>query len=68
MEKITWVENTHPNYNKFDNSQRMFPREISRDTRKFHDGIPGFEMTPLKSLRKMANFLGVGGIWVKDES
>ncbi len=68
MEKITWVENTHPNYNKFDNSQRMFPREISRGTRKFHDGIPGFEMTPLKSLRKMANFLGVGGIWVKDES
>lgn len=68
MEKIEWVENTHPNYKKIEYSQRMFPREISRDTRKFHDGIPGFEMTPLKSLRKMANFMGLGGIWVKDES
>ena len=68
MEKIRWIGNNHPNYNKIENSQAYFPREISYSTRKFHDGIPGFEISPLKSLRKMAKYIGVKGLWVKDES
>jgi len=68
MEKIRWIGNNHPNYNKIENSQAYFPLEISYSTRKFHDGIPGFEISPLKSLRKMAKYIGVKGLWVKDES
>ena len=68
MAKIEWTWNNHQNYNKFENSEKYFPKEISKSTRKFHDGIPGFEMSPLKSLRKMAKYIGVDGIWVKDES
>lgn len=68
MDKLKWVENTNPNYNKSESCRELFPKEISRLTRKFHDGIPGFEMSPLKSLRKMAQYLGIQGIWVKDES
>ena len=68
MEKISWIENIHPDNNKSVYSQALFPREISNLTRKFHDGIPGFEMSPLKSLRRMAKYIGVEGLWVKDES
>ncbi|MFO7895898.1 MAG: diaminopropionate ammonia-lyase [Candidatus Cloacimonadales bacterium] len=68
MSKLNWIANNHPNYNRLEHSQALFPREISNLTRKFHDGIPGFEMSALKSLRQMAKYLGVEGIWVKDES
>jgi diaminopropionate ammonia-lyase len=68
MNEIKWVENTNPNYNKTYFSNRLFPRDISSKTRSFHDSIPAFEITPLKCLRKMASYIGVGGIWVKDES
>lgn len=68
MDRINWLANTHKNYNHIDYSKKLFPPEVSMLTREFHEGIPGFEMTPLKSLRKMAKFIGVKGIWVKDES
>ncbi len=68
MQEIKWIENTHPNHNKVFYSEKLFPKEISNQTRKFHDSIPAFEMSPLKCLRRMANYIGVEGIWVKDES
>ncbi len=68
MDRIKWVVNTHQNYKQNECSNRLFPPEVSILARDFHDGIPGFEMTPLKSLRKMAKYIGVKGIWVKDES
>ena len=68
MQRINWENNTHSNYNQIDYSKKLFPPEVSRLARDFHDGIPGFEMTPLKSLRKLAKYIGVKGIWVKDES
>jgi len=49
-------------------SYNMFPVEISRIARKFHNAIPGCKMTPLRSLYNLANMLGVESIWVKDES
>jgi len=68
MQRINWENNTHSNYNQIDYSKKLFPPEVSRLARDFHDGIPAFEMTPLKSLRKLAKYIGVKGIWVKDES
>ncbi|MEA1972952.1 MAG: diaminopropionate ammonia-lyase [Candidatus Cloacimonadota bacterium] len=65
---IQWIENNHENRGKYENSKRLFPLGISRKTRIFHDSIPDFEVTPLKSLRGMANYANLGGIWVKDES
>lgn len=68
MEKIKWIANNHPNYKLSENSRKYFPREVACSTREIHDDIPGFEISPLKSLRKMAKYLGISGLWVKDES
>ncbi|MBN2471444.1 MAG: diaminopropionate ammonia-lyase, partial [Anaerolineae bacterium] len=46
----------------------ILPPGISRRTRAFHRQIPGYRMSPLKGLPNLAAMLGVGGIWVKDES
>lgn len=64
---IRWVLNkkTEKDITK---SKEMFPVEISRIARKFHRQIPGFKMTPLRSLSNLAQMLGAGGLWVKDES
>jgi len=49
-------------------SREMFPVAVSRISRKFHNQIPGYRMSPLRSLTYLAEMLGVGGIWVKDEA
>lgn len=46
----------------------VIPPGISRLTRSFHRQIPGYRISPLKSLPGLASRLGLGGIWVKDES
>ncbi len=46
----------------------ILPQGISRLTRSFHRQIPGYKISPLKSLPRLADMLGIGGIWVKDES
>ncbi len=46
---------------------RMFPVSRARDARKFHLQIPGFNMTPLEALPNLANLLGIGGIYIKNE-
>jgi diaminopropionate ammonia-lyase len=51
-----------------DRIDEILPRDISRLTRSFHRQIPGYMGSPLKSLSSLASMLGLGGIWVKDES
>lgn len=66
---ITWVAN--PFTGQVAESQfvtRCFPPELSRRVRKFHQQIPAYRMSPLKGLPNLAAKLGLGGIWVKDES
>lgn len=46
----------------------MFPIQRARDARKFHRQIPGFQATPLVSLPNLANLLGIGGIYIKNEA
>jgi diaminopropionate ammonia-lyase len=35
---------------------------------RFHASLPGYRPTPLQALNQLAQRLGVGGIWLKDES
>ena len=46
----------------------MFSIEHARDARKFHRQIPGYDVTPLLALPNLAQLLGVGGIYVKNEA
>ena len=45
-----------------------FSTEIAAKVRKFHRTIPDYQPTPLARLENLAAYLGIGGIWVKDES
>ena len=66
---IDWLVNPDA---RSDNSAasvaEILPRELPRAVRRFHRQIPGFRMSPLKGLPNLAAKLGLGGIWVKDES
>lgn len=64
---IRWVLNKK-DQKDVTSSKEMFPVEVARVARKFHRQIPGFQMTPLRSLPNLSQMLGVGGLWVKDES
>ncbi len=66
---IEWIANPRARSRQTNAIAREFlPPEISRQIRKFHQQIPGYRMSPLKSLSSLAARLGLGGIWVKDES
>lgn len=49
-------------------AKEMFPIERAHDARKFHRQIPDYAMTPLVALPNLAQLLGVGGIYVKNEA
>jgi diaminopropionate ammonia-lyase len=66
---ITWVDNPRARTIEYSEAvDEFFPPGISRETRAFHSHIPGYAVSPLKSLPRLAAMLGLGGIWVKDES
>ena len=46
----------------------LFTTDVAQQTRKFHQQIEGYAPTPLTSLPKLAELLGVKAILVKDES
>nr|WP_230974632.1 hypothetical protein [Treponema vincentii] len=66
MEKILWSENKLP---KTDNKQLavMALDEINK-AHTFHKSFPQYAPTPLVPLKNMANLLGVGSVFIKDES
>ena len=69
VKPIEWVE--HPRARSVVASEAVeeyFPRGIFEQTRSFHRQIPGYQISPLRNLSKLAAMIGVGGIWVKDES
>lgn len=66
---ITWLPNQHALENaKSKLASDLFPQGLPQQIRRLHSEIPGYKMSPLKSLPQLARRLGVGGIWVKDES
>ena len=46
----------------------LFTEEKAKEVRAFHRSLKEYEETPLVSLSSMAKRLGVGGIYVKNES
>lgn len=66
---IEWVENPRAGVPGAGSSlARILPHDLPRKVRNFHRQIPGYRMSPLKGLSNLAAKLGLGGIWVKDES
>ncbi len=49
-------------------SLELTGREQAEGTSRFHSQLPGYAMTPLVSRDALARKLGVGRLWVKDES
>ena len=49
-------------------AMELFPPGLGQHIRRLHSDIPGYRMSPLKGLPHLASRLGLGGIWVKDES
>jgi diaminopropionate ammonia-lyase len=64
---IKWKKNPEINLNKILH-KKLISIEESRKAVEFHKKLPGYRISPLKGLDKLAAFLGLGGIWVKDES
>lgn len=66
---ITWLKNRHAGTRAgVEAVDHLLPDGITEEARAFHTQMPRFEMTPLKRLTNLASRLGLGGIWVKDES
>ena len=66
MEPMKWVMNRMP---KSDDRALpvMAPDEVEK-ARRFHRSFPQYSVTPLAELKHMAALLGLGGLYVKDES
>lgn len=66
MEKIKWVKNEMP---KTDDKHFSLMDETSiRNATAFHKSFPQYSETPLANLSHMAEYLGLKGFYVKDES
>ncbi|MGB9898856.1 diaminopropionate ammonia-lyase, partial [Thermanaerothrix sp.] len=48
--------------------ESLLPPDVPWRARRFHRQLPGYRMSPLVGLPNLAARLGLGGIWVKDES
>lgn len=47
---------------------RLELADVSEHTRDFHRRLPGYEETPLRSCPQISSSLGLGEVWVKDET
>ncbi len=67
-ERIEWVKNSMLKEFGKGASIKLLSLEEVNKARDFHRTIPDYRPTPLRSLPNLAKALGVGGIYVKDES
>ncbi len=66
MEAIKWAENRMP---KSDDRQlSVMSLENVAKARRFHESFPQYSVTPLVELKNMSAQLGLGDLFVKDES
>ncbi len=66
MDKIKWIQNTMPK--TADANLKVMDLNEVRKAHDFHQTIPGYAKTPLAALPHMADYLGLGKVYVKDES
>lgn len=63
---IRWVKNSIP---KSDCTElEMMSHEKVERVKQFHESFPEYSETPLAKLKNLSSFLGLGGLYVKDES
>ncbi len=65
-EHIKWVGNTMPASD--DKQLEIMSLANVAKARSFHSSFPQYSITPLADLSGMAKYLGLGGLYVKDES
>lgn len=66
MKEILWAKNEMP---KTEDSQlKIMAIDEVKKARIFHESFPQYSKTPLAKLDKMASFLGLKEVYVKDES
>ena len=65
--KIKWKVNTLP-HNKEEIDLEFLSEKEIRKAREFHSSFPQYKETPLVALDKLSEYLGLGGIYIKDES
>ncbi len=63
---IKWTVNRMPKSE--DKHLQLMALENVAGARAFHKSFPQYSVTPLAELDKMADYLGLGGLYVKDES
>lgn len=66
MHKIKWTANTLPKTE--DRKLSLLSIEHAKEVKAFHESFPQYEKTPLVQLSKMAEYLGLKQIFIKDES
>ncbi len=67
MEKILWKENTLPKDDKEESIKFLNKEEVLK-AKKFHESFLEYHKTPLVNLKELAKKVGLGGIYLKDES
>ncbi|HUU61203.1 MAG TPA: diaminopropionate ammonia-lyase [Acidimicrobiia bacterium] len=66
---VDWVLNEHARSITHSAAvAELFPPGTFHLARAFHCQLPGYRISPLKNLPRLAAMAGLGGIWVKDES
>ncbi len=69
MNLLNWIANKNLDKSpKTASALDLIPVEAPPRVLKFHSQLSGFETGSLKSLKSLSCMLGLGGIWVKDES
>ena len=66
METIKWVVNEMPETD--DRHLSIMALDEIKKARAFHESFPQYSKTPLARLDRMADYLGLDSIYVKDES
>ena len=66
MEQMKWVINKMPKSE--DKCLPVMALSEVEKARSFHRSFPQYSVTPLADLRNMAEYLGLSGVYVKDES
>jgi len=67
-ERIAWVKNSMQKKYGEGSPVNAFSSQQIEKARSFHRTLPDYHPTPLRSLPSLARALGVGGVYVKDES
>ncbi|NFH68870.1 diaminopropionate ammonia-lyase [Clostridium botulinum] len=67
MENIMWKKNELPKTNNENLLDFLNKEEITK-ARDFHKSFPQYKETPLVNLENLSKDIGLGGIYIKDES